>query len=226
MAKYALAMKNGANGLISPEMYRLMMNPGLGSYGMGWHIADNGTKIFHSGANETFATHVNIYPKADKAFVLLINEGHQLDHFISSDQMMKTVEAVVLGKTLPPVSQGWSVRWIGWGIGILVVALILLHVRNFYKLFNGWRQQALEWTPLKKIWDVAISFIIPSVILILVLSQIKVFYGYRFNLLTSLAYLRLGLPDIFILMLIGSLPDYIQGIIKLTWVVMDRTKSA
>jgi CubicO group peptidase (beta-lactamase class C family) len=225
MAKYALAIKNEANGLISTEMYRLMMNPGLGSYGMGWHIADKGTKIFHGGANETFTTHVNIYPKADRAFVLLINEGHQLDHLISSDQMMKTVEAVVLGKT-PPVFQGWSVRWIGWGIGILVVALILLHVRNFYKLFNGWRQRALEWTPLKKILDVAISFIIPSVILIIVLSQIKAFYGYRFNFLTSLAYLRLGLPDIFILMLIGSLPDYIQGIIKLTWVVMDRTKSA
>jgi hypothetical protein len=158
--------------------------------------------------------------------VLLINEGYQMDHFISIDQLMKTVEAVVLGTTPPPVSQGWSVRWIGWGIGILVVALILLHVRNFYKLFNGWRQRALEWTPLKKILDVAISFIIPSVILIIVLSQIKAFYGYRFNFLTSLAYLRLGLPDIFILMLIGSLPDYIQGIIKLTWVVMDRTKSA
>jgi CubicO group peptidase (beta-lactamase class C family) len=226
MAKYALAMKSEANGLISPEMYRLMMNPGLGAYGIGWHVIDNGKKIFHGGANETFATHVYIYPKADRAFVLLINEGHQLDHFISSDQMMKTVEAVVLGKTPPPVSQGWSVRWIGWGIGILVVALILLHVRNFYKLFNGWRQRALEWTPLKKILDVAISFIIPSVILIIVLSQIKAFYGYRFNFLTSLAYLRLGLPDIFILMLIGSLPDYIQGIIKLTWVVMDRTKSA
>jgi len=226
MAKYALAMKSEANGLVSPEMYRLMMNPGLGAYGMGWHIVDNGAKIFHGGANETFATRVNIYPKADRAFVLLINEGHQVDHFISSDQLMKTVEAVVLGQTPPLVSQGWSVRWIGWGIGILVVALILFHIRNFYNLFKGWRQRASEWTPKKKTWDVAISFIIPTIILIVVFSQIKAFYGYRFNFLTTLAYCRLGLPDIFILMLVGTIPDYVQGIIKLTWVVTGRTKPA
>jgi len=226
MAKYALAMKSEANGLISPAMYRLMMNPGLGAYGMGWHIVDNGVKIFHGGANDTFATHVYIYPKADRAFVLLINEGYQMDHFISSDQLMKTVEAVVLGQSPPPVSQGWSVRWIGWGIGILVVALILLHIRNFYNLFNGWRQRASEWTPKKKTWDVAISFVIPTIILIVVFSQIKAFYGYRFNFLTTLAYCRLGLPDIFILMLVGTIPDYVQGIIKLTWVAMGQKKPA
>jgi hypothetical protein len=203
-----------------------MMNPGLGAYGMGWHIVDNGAKIFHGGANETFATHVNIYPKADRAFVLLINEGHQLDHFISSDQLMKTVEAVVLGQTPPPVSQGWSVRWIGWGVGILVAALILFHIRNFYNLFKGWPQRASEWTLKKKTWDVAISFFIPTIIMIVVFSQIKAFYGYRFNFLTTLAYCRLGLPDIFILMLVGTIPDYVQGIIKLTWVATGRTNPA
>ena len=223
MAKYALAMKSEANGLISPEMYRLMMNPGLGAYGMGWHIVDNGAKIFHGGANETFATHVYIYPKADRAFVLLINEGYQLDHFISIDQLMKAVEAVVLRQTPPPVSQGWSVRWIGWGVGILVVALILFHIHNFYNLFKGWRQRASEWNPKKKTWDVAISFIIPTIIMIVVFSQIKAFYGYRFNFLTTLAYCRLGLPDIFILMLVGTIPDYVQGIIKLTWVATGKT---
>ena len=226
MAKYDLVMKNGANGLISPEMYRLMMNPGLGAYGMGWHIVDNGTKIFHGGANETFATHMNIYPNADRAFVLLINEGHQIDHFISSNQLMKTVEAVVLGQTPPPVSQGWSVRWIGWGVGILVITLILLHIRNFYNLFNGWRKRVSDWTPIRKTWDVAISFVIPTIILIVVFSQIKAFYGYRFNFLTTLAYVRFGLPDIFILMLVGTIPDYVQGIIKLTWVAKGQKKRA
>ncbi len=225
MAKYAIAMKNKANGLISPEMYRLMMNPGLGAYGMGWHIVDNNSKIFHGGANETFATHVTIYPKADKAYVLLINEGYQMDHFISIDQLVKTVEAVVLGKTPPPVSQGWSVRWIGWGVGILVIVLIIIHIRNFYNLLNKWRQRASEWTPLKKVMDVAISFIIPTVILIVVFSQIKAFYGYRFNFIPTLLYSRLSLPDIFILMLVGTIPDYIQGFIKLTWVAMGKTKS-
>jgi len=41
------------------------------------------------------------------------------------------------------------------------------------------------------------------------------FYGNRFNLVSSLAYMRQGMPDIFILMLVGTLPDLIQGFIKL-----------
>ncbi len=69
----------------------------------------------------------------------------------------------------------------------------------------------------KMIWDIAISFLIPTVILIVVLSQVAAFYGYRFNLITTLAYLPGGNPDILILLLVGSLPDYIQGLIKLIW---------
>lgn len=52
-------------------------------------------------------------------------------------------------------------------------------------------------------------------ILVVVFWQISTFYGDRFNLWTNLAYFRLGLPDVFMLMLVGSLPDYLQGVIKL-----------
>jgi hypothetical protein len=31
-----------------------------------------------------------------------------------------------------------------------------------------------------------------------------------------------GLPDICILMLVGSVPDYVQGIIKLVWAIGAR----
>jgi hypothetical protein len=64
---------------------------------------------------------------------------------------------------------------------------------------------------------VAISFIIPTVILIVVFWQVSAFYGDRFNLRTNLAYFRLGLPDIFILMLVGVIPDYVQGLAKVRW---------
>ncbi|MBN1667560.1 MAG: serine hydrolase [Anaerolineales bacterium] len=223
MARYALAIKDGAIGLLSPEMYRLLLSPGLGAYGMGWHIVDGGGKIFHGGANETFATHVSIYPKTDRAFVLLINEGHQMDHFISSDQLMRTVEAIVLGKTPPPISEGWSMRWIGWGFGLLVLGLLVLHTRNFYTLFHSWKGRARQMPSFKLALDVAISFLIPTVILVVVFSQIKAFYGMRFNLLPTLVNMRYVLPDITILMLVGSLPDYVQGLIKLMWIVQGRT---
>ena len=223
LARYAIAMQNGGASLISPELAQNMFTPGLGGYGMGWMVGEGGAKIYHGGANEAFRTEVNLYPRRDRAFVLLTNEGHQVDHFVSATQLTASVEAVVLGQTPPPVEQGVSVRWIGWALGIIVVALLVLHTRNFLGL-RGWRARAQAMAPGRKTWDVAISFIIPTVILIIVLSQVKSFYGYRFNPLTTAAYFRLSLPDVFILMLIGTLPDFAQGVTKLSWVLMGQTQ--
>jgi CubicO group peptidase (beta-lactamase class C family) len=225
MARYAVALMDGGAGLVSPQMMRRILTPGLGAYGMGWIIVENGAKIIHGGANQTFRTDVNLYPKAGRAFVLLTNQGHQADHFVSAAQLTDSVEAVVLGRTPPPVSQGWSVRWIGWALGALVIGLIVLHTRNFIGL-RSWRSRAQAMTPGKRAWDIAISFIIPTVILVVVFWQVSAFYGDRFNLWTNLAYFRLGLPDVFILMLIGTLPDYAQGLAKIRWTLADRGSRA
>ncbi len=214
MARYAIAIQNDGGGLLSPAMMKRLLAPGTGNYGMGWYNVENGAKIFHGGANQTFRTEVNLYPFRSRAFVLLTNQGYQVDHFISASQLTHSVEAVVLGRTPPPVSEGWSVQWIGWGLGLFILALGLLHTRNFLAL-RGWSERTRSLPAVKRAWDVAISFIIPTAILIIVFWQVSGFYGSRFNLLTNLAYMRLGLPDVFLLMLIGTLPDYIQGLIKL-----------
>ena len=224
MARYAVAVMDGGAGLVTPQMMRRILTPGLGSYGMGWMIFDNGAKIIHGGANQTFRTDVNLYPQAGRAFVLLTNQGYQVDHFVSAAQLTRSVEAVVLGRTPPPVSQGWSVRWIGWALGALVIGLIVLHTRNFIGL-RSWRTRAQAMTPGKRAWDIAISFIIPTVILVVVVWQVSSFYGDRFNLWTNLAYFRLGLPDVFILMLIGVIPDFVQGVVKSSWALKNRRKS-
>ena len=221
MARYASAMMNDGAGLVSPAMMRRVFTPGLGAYGMGWKIVDGGRKILHGGANEAFHTEVNLYPRRGRAFVLLTNEGHQVDHFVSARQLTDSVEAIVLCQAPPPVSRGWSVRWPGWALGFFVLILIAMHARNFVAL-RGWRGRAQQMSPSRRAFAVAISFIIPIVILIIVFSQIQAFYGTRFNLLTSAAYFRLGLPDVFILLLIGTLPDFIQGGLKLAWTVTRR----
>ncbi len=223
MARYASAVMDGGAGLVSPEMMQRILTPNLGAYGMGWMIRDGGAKIVHGGANQTFRTDVNLYPRDGRAFVILSNLGHQADHFISTAQVADSVEAVVLGRTAPPVSRGWSVRWIGWAIGLLILGLIGLHIRNFLAL-RGWRARARQMTPAKRALDIAVSFIIPTVILVVVFSQVSAFYGNRFNLWTNLAYFRLGLPDVFILMIVGTLPDYTQGIIKLAWALTQQPR--
>ena len=167
MARYAIAMQNGGAGLVSPEMIERIFTPGDGSYGMGWIIVDGGAKIYHGGANETFRTEVNLYPERERAFVLLTNQGHLIDHFVSAAQLTSSVEAVVLGQDPPPVLQGWSMRWFGWGMGIACLALLALHTRNFLALQN-WREHASKMPTAKRVMNVAVSFLIPTVILIVV----------------------------------------------------------
>ena len=66
---------------------------------------------------------------------------------------------------------GW--RWRVWA------RLILLHTFNF-------RRCGLPGAPVpcrrQEDADVAISFIIPTVILLIIFSQMRAFFGYRFNL--------------------------------------------
>lgn len=214
MARYAIAVMQEGAGLVSTEMMRRILTPGLGDYGMGWMIYDNGEKIIHGGANQTFRTDVNLYPRRERAFILLSNQGYQVDHFISAAQLTASVEAVVLEQTAPPITQGWSVRWIGWGVGLFVLFLGLYQTRNLLSL-RGWSERSRKMTPARRAWDVAVSFLVPTAILVIVFWQVSRFYGERFNLWTNLAYFGRGLPDVFILMLIGNLPDYIQGIVKI-----------
>lgn len=214
MAKYAIMFQTRSTKLVSEEMMNRILYPGIDSYGMGWFIYDNGAKIMHGGANQTFRTEVNIYPNSSRAFVLLTNEGYQVDHFISASQLTASVEAVVLGGTPPSVKQGWSVRWIGWGIGIFILGLCVLHTRNFLAL-HDWKERMSHFSMTKRLWDIAISFLIPVIITIVIFWQVSNFYGNRFNFISSVVYMRQGMPDIFILMVIGTLPDLIQGIIKI-----------
>jgi CubicO group peptidase (beta-lactamase class C family) len=224
MAHFAMAMNNDGeyNGvrILSREWMHKLFVPVQG-YGMGWFVEPN--HIYHGGANETFKTFVDLYPRKDLGLVLLINQGYMLDHYISATQVFNGVSSIALGSAPPPVSSGLSVRTIGWGILALVLALTVLHTRNFLSL-RGWRARARSWPAAKRAWDVAVSFLIPTLILGVVFWQIKNFYGYRFNLTYQLSTMFTTLPDISILMLVGSLPDYIQGLIKLYWVATGQTR--
>jgi hypothetical protein len=189
-------------------------------YGMGWFVEQG--HIFHGGANETFKTYVDIYPLRDMSIVLLINQGYMLDHYISAEQIFKGVEAIVLGRTPPPISEGWSVKHIGWALLAFVLVLSIFQARNLLSL-RGWNQRASQWSTGKKIWDTALSFLIPTVILVVIFSQLKSFYGYRFNLTYQMVMMSHTLMDITILMIIGSIPDYVQGFVKLFYLVSGKT---
>jgi CubicO group peptidase (beta-lactamase class C family) len=225
LAHYAIAMDNAGHyegkQLLSTRGMDMLFAPVQG-YGMGWFIEQG--HVFHGGANETFKTYVDIYPLRDMGIVLLINQGYMLDHYISAEQIFKGVEAIVLGRIPPPVSEGWSVKHLGWALLIFVLALSIFQIRNLLAL-RGWVDRARNWSTGKKILDTAISFLIPTVILIVVFSQLKAFYGYRFNLTYQLVMMSRTLTDIAILMIVGSVPDYVQGFAKLFWLITGKTNT-
>jgi hypothetical protein len=188
---------------------------------MGWSI-ENG-HVFHGGANETFKTFVDIYPLRDMSIVLLINQGYMLDHYISAEQIFNGVEAIVLGRIPPPVAEGWSVKYMGCGLLAFVLALSIFQMRNLLSL-RGWIARSRGWSTARVIWDVASNFLIPTIILILVFSQIKAYFGYRFNLTYQIINMSRMLGDITILMIVGSVPDYLQGLVKLYWMFRGKTR--
>jgi CubicO group peptidase (beta-lactamase class C family) len=223
MAQYAIAMDNAGiykgRQLLSFKGMDMLFSPVQG-YGMGWSVEPG--HVFHGGANETFKTFVDIYPLRDMSIVLLINQGYMFDHYISAQQIFKGVEAIVLGRIPPPVSEGWSVKYMGWGLLVFVLALTVFQIRNLLSL-RGWTERARNWSTGKKIWDTAINFLIPTIILIGVFGQIKAFFGYRFNLTYQVINMSRMLSDITILMIVGSVPDYVQGFVKLFWMLSGKT---
>jgi CubicO group peptidase (beta-lactamase class C family) len=225
MAHYAMAMDNAGiykgHRLLSLEgMDRLFY--AVQGYGMGWFVEPG--HVFHGGANETFKTFVDIYTHRDKSIVLLINQGYLLDHYISAPQIFEGVEAIVLDQTPPPVSEGWSVKYMGWALLVFIVALAVFQARNLLSL-RGWRERARGWSATKKTADIALNFLIPTLILFVVFSQVKGFFGYRFNLTFQITTMGSMLTDITILMLLGSVPDYVQGMTKLFWVARAKAVS-
>jgi hypothetical protein len=189
MARYAIAVMDGGAGLVSPQMMKRILTPGLGAYGMGWMIYDNGATIVHGGANHTFRTEVNLYPKAGRAFVLLTNQGYQVDHFVSAAQLTASCRGGRSGPACAACDRGLVGALDGLGPGDFRRRPGLFHTRNLLGL-RGWRERTRAMSPGKRARDVAISFIIPTVILLVVFWQVSAFYGDRFNLWTNLAYFR------------------------------------
>jgi CubicO group peptidase (beta-lactamase class C family) len=226
LAHYAIAMLNGGSyagrAVISPQGLNRMFRP-IQGYGWGWYISPG--RINHGGANETFRTHLDLYPAEKLGIVLLINQGYMLDHYISGGQVFAAVEAVVQGRQAPQLSQGWATPVIGWALLALVLGLTALHTYNIYNL-RTWAQRAAAWSKPRLAWDVALSFLIPTVILVVVFSQIRAFFGTRFNLTYQMVQMFTSLTDVSILMLVGSLPDYFQGVVKLAWVLRGRDSAS
>ena len=116
---------------------------------------------------------------------------------------------------------GWFVQHVGWGLLAFVLALSAFQARNLRSL-RGWTVRSREWSAARRARDVAVSFLIPTVILVVVFSQLRHFFGDRINWTTQVVQMWRVLPDVGMLMIVGSVPDYAQGLIKLSWLMRGK----
>ena len=56
-------------------------------------------------------------------------------------------------------------------------------------------------------------------------SLLRAYFGYRFNLTYQLIHMSRTLGDITILMIVGSVPDYVQGSVKLFWALTGKLRT-
>jgi hypothetical protein len=62
-----------------------------------------------------------------------------------------------------------------------------------------------------------------------IFNRVQAFMGYRFNFTYQMVTMFRTLPDIAVLMVLGSVPDYVQGFVKLYWLLsgfITKTKPA
>ncbi|HEY0736092.1 MAG TPA: serine hydrolase [Herpetosiphonaceae bacterium] len=225
LAHFVIAMNNGGTygttRILSPDGIRALHAPRLQAgfrYGMGWFVDSvNGVpRIHHGGATETFKTFMDLYPSRKLGIVLLINEGYLADHYISAEQIFGGVEQLVLGQGQPDVTSGYAVPQLGQLLLIFTLTVAAFQGWQLWRL-RTWRDRAQSMTPRRRAVDIGLNFLIPSAILAVIIWRLALFFGDRFNLVQQAVMLFRVLPDIGVLMLVGTVPDYAQGLIKLWW---------
>ena len=215
LARFAIAMNDQGRyrntSVLSSEWAERLFSPVLG-YGMGWFVGPD--RVYHGGSNETFKTSVELYPDDRIGIVVLVNQGYILDHYVSTEQLMAGVRAFVLDAPLPGVRAGLSVRILGWATLALVIVLLALSIHSFARL-KDWTTRAARWSIGRLTWDIALHFLVPTVFLTIVVTQLRGFYGDRFRLAYQFSFMIRNMADLGVLLVVGTIPDYLQCLIKL-----------
>jgi CubicO group peptidase (beta-lactamase class C family) len=191
------------------------------AYGMGWFIneQDGYRRIEHGGSLEGFKSDLVFFPERQTGFVILINQGHLFDAFISRPQLTEGLAALLLGKT--PNSQGLSMNLLAVVLAAGFVVTVGLMVRSLRQL-PKWKEKAALMSRSNLIWEIGSHFLIPTLILIVIASQVVKIFGDRFNPNLIPQVLLQTLPDMGLWMLVGTLPDYGMGIYKLVSVLHKK----
>jgi CubicO group peptidase (beta-lactamase class C family) len=227
LAHYVIANNNagqyGDARILSPAWMTRLHTPRPQEgfrYAMGWYVdsVKGVPRIQHGGANETFKTFMATYPTKQLGLVVMINQGYLVDHYISADQLFGGVEMLALEQGQPNLAAGYAVPMLGRALLAIVLVLAAFQGWQLWQL-RSWRWRARVMNRRRRAVDIGLNFAIPTMITSVVIWQVAGFFGDQFNLVQQTAMLFRWLPDIGMLIVVGTVPDYLQGIVKLVWLL-------
>jgi CubicO group peptidase (beta-lactamase class C family) len=144
MARYAAMYLNGGAAIVTPESIDQMLTPATNEstrqllstdftfrYGMGWFVGSFGAEenaVWHLGELPYFNAWTVILPESDRAVVVMINAGSQMELFDANEVMSRIPIGVVniLGGQAPPAGIGLTRFYIYFDLIVLAVVAVQL----------------------------------------------------------------------------------------------------
>jgi CubicO group peptidase (beta-lactamase class C family) len=156
--------------LLSPESIALMHSPPAGidsPYGMGWIIPppDDGPRVvYHNGDLDAFHGDLVLLPELRQGFVVLYNQNHMLYSLITFNAIRNGAVSLLSGGSEPfTISLTFFYRI----AMILFLVHIILAIRSFTRL-GLWERRVRTWPLGRKVMNIALNFIVPVLLLIIV----------------------------------------------------------
>jgi CubicO group peptidase (beta-lactamase class C family) len=228
MANYLIAMNNhgrfGDARLLSVAGMLALHSPsGPGNfYAKGWMIGQyRGLRLIqHGGATEFFKHEALMLPERGLGLIMMVNQGYLPSAIYVYNPMALGILDLILGFQPQNVPTGLplTMRQIGW-ILLAVLALQLAFIGWHLSRLGGWLMRTRQWSASRRMVDIALNFLITPLIAVGILYVMRDFMGRGFALRQSFD----GIPDAVILLLVGFLADYAQGIGKI-WLLTRGTK--
>ncbi len=228
MARYLMALNNGGalegrRVLSAAGMLELFSsNPAAPFYAKGWMVGQyRGLRLIqHGGANEFFKHEAMMLPGRGIGLVMQFNQGYLPSAFYVYNPMALGVLDVLLGEQPAniPVGLPLTMRQFG-GVLLAVLFVQLSFIAWSFSRLPRWRERARTWSALRRTLDIALNFLITPLIALGIYFFMREFMGRGFSLRQSFD----GVPDAVLLLMVGFVADYIQGLYKL-WTLTRQNR--
>lgn len=151
LAKYAIEMMSGEDGIITASGKKAMMSPGNDTvefYGLGWTFHDELGLVWHNGANPGFQAQILMRPKTKDAFIYLTNGGSGFGFGLTSNIGFNLAVDVLELDTSKAGSHFW--------LKVVFVVLALLPFALLAGMVWSWRRrQSFRQQSAKRRWTSA-----------------------------------------------------------------------